>query len=121
MTEPKPDYDTLKMSDLERTFWGYWSMLGNGQTPMHEYQFHYERRWRFDWAFPLNRVAIECEGGIWTGGRHTRGGGFESDCEKYNAAIALGWMVFRVTTGLLERDPYAFCEMVKDAIEGRPI
>lgn len=55
------------------------------------------RRWRFDFAWPGLRVAAECEGGIWTGGRHVRGAGYEADAEKYNAAALLGWVVLRFT------------------------
>lgn len=62
-----------------------------------EYRFHPKRRWRFDWAWPDARVALEIEGGAWTGGRHTRGKGFIGDMEKYNNAALLGWRVLRVT------------------------
>jgi very-short-patch-repair endonuclease len=61
-----------------------------------EFRFHPERRWRFDFAWPDNRVALEVEGGAWTGGRHTRGSGFVKDMEKYNAATVLGWKILRV-------------------------
>jgi len=64
----------------------------------HEYKFHPERRWRFDHAFVSLKVAVEYEGGIWTGGRHTRAIGYAKDCEKYNAAVKLGWKVLRYTT-----------------------
>ena len=65
--------------------------------PEYEYRFHPERRWRFDAAWPEQKVAVECEGGTWSGGRHTRGSGFEADARKYAAAILAGWRVFRVT------------------------
>jgi very-short-patch-repair endonuclease len=62
-----------------------------------EYRFHPYRRWRFDIAVPDLMVAVEIEGGIWSGGRHTRGKGYQGDMEKYNAAQMLGWKVLRYT------------------------
>lgn len=53
--------------------------------------------WRFDFAWPQHQIAVEIEGGTWSGGRHTRGAGFAEDCRKYNAAQALCWRVFRAT------------------------
>ncbi len=66
-------------------------------TPAREWAFHPRRRWRFDFAFPNHKLAVEVEGGIWNGGAHTRGKHFQSDCEKYNAACELGWSVLRYT------------------------
>lgn len=60
-----------------------------------EYRFHDVRRWRFDFAWPSRKVAVEVEGGTFTGGRHTRGLGFRKDCEKYNTALLDGWKVLR--------------------------
>jgi very-short-patch-repair endonuclease len=64
--------------------------------PDREWRFTTERRWRFDFAWPSHKIALEVEGGVWTSGRHTRGGGFLADCEKYNEAAALGWRLIRV-------------------------
>ena len=66
------------------------------EKPVTEHRFHPERKWRFDFAWPAWRVALEVEGGVWTGGRHTRGAGFVKDMEKYNAATCLGWRFLRV-------------------------
>ena len=66
--------------------------------PVREYRFHDTRRWRFDFAYPDLKIAIEVEGGVFGGGRHTRGKGFTNDCVKYNTANELGWTVYRYTT-----------------------
>jgi len=64
--------------------------------PVAEYCFALpNRKWRFDWAWPTQLIALEIEGGVWTKGRHTRGGGFLKDVKKYNAAACLGWRVLR--------------------------
>lgn len=55
------------------------------------------RRWRFDLAWTHLRVAVEIDGGTWTKGRHTRGAGFQSDCQKINAGNLAGWATYRFT------------------------
>lgn len=65
-----------------------------------EVRFHPERLWRFDYAWPDKRIALEIEGGTWAGGRHTRGKGYENDCIKYSEAAILGWRVVRATTSM---------------------
>jgi hypothetical protein len=69
--------------------------------PVREYRFARPRRWRFDYAWPAHRFALEIEGATWTGGRHVRGRGYEADCEKYNEAALRGWTVLRATSGMV--------------------
>ena len=71
--------------------------------PEREFTFHKKRKWRFDLAWPTLLIAVEVEGGIWSGGRHVRGEGYEADCEKYNEAQLSGWMVLRFTPGMIKR------------------
>ena len=63
--------------------------------PLTEHRFHPIRKWRFDYAWPEHRIALEVEGGVWVGGRHTSGAGFVKDMEKYNEAACLGWRIIR--------------------------
>lgn len=68
------------------------------ETKVHqEFKFDDKRRWRFDFAIPEFKIAIEQEGGVWSNGRHTRGSGFVGDMEKYNRATELGWRILRYT------------------------
>jgi very-short-patch-repair endonuclease len=67
--------------------------------PVREFRFHPERKWRFDFYFPEQKLAVEIEGGM--GGRHQRIGGFAADIEKYNAATRMGIKVLRYTTRMV--------------------
>lgn len=61
-----------------------------------EYPFSSARGWRFDFAWPKERFAVEVEGITPNFGRHQRVGGFEGDLEKYEAAMLAGWNVYRI-------------------------
>jgi very-short-patch-repair endonuclease len=63
-----------------------------------EYKFHPVRRWRFDFYLPEHKTGIECEGGIFGGGRHSRALGMAQDAEKYNEAVIMDIRVLRFTT-----------------------
>ena len=65
--------------------------------PATELLFHPKRKWRFDYAWEEQKLALEGHGGIHSGGRHTRGRGFVEDRAKMNEATLLGWTVLEVT------------------------
>lgn len=81
-----------------------------------EHKFHPVRRWRFDYAIPTAKIAIEVEGGVWTGGRHTSPKGFLNDMEKYNTATIMGWRLLRTTPDRLCSNETL--QMVRDIIAG---
>ena len=74
----------------------------NFPIPTREYRFHPPRKWRFDFAWTAQHLAVEVEGGTWVNGRHTRGSSFAADCEKYNTAILDGWRVLKFTGAMIE-------------------
>jgi very-short-patch-repair endonuclease len=127
MTEERAKYDAgrdIPMSKLEASFLFHWRVLAPiALRPAKEHKFCNERNWHFDFAWPEQMVAVECEGGTWKQTKTGRSAGhahparFEKDCKKYNRATADGWRVFRCTAGMLERDPAAFVEMVLEAIK----
>jgi len=90
------------MSDLEKQI-AFQIKAAKLPKPEEEFKFHPERKWRFDFAYPDKKIAIECEGGTWAkkAGRHNRGVGFRNDCVKYNHASMLGWIVLRFTSDMI--------------------
>ena len=81
-----------------------------------EHKFHPVRRWRFDYAIPTAKIAIEVEVGVWTGGRHTSPKGFLNDMEKYNTATIMGWRLLRTAPDRLCSNETL--QMVRDIIAG---
>lgn len=74
-----------------------------GTTWRREVTFAPGRRWRFDFAEPALKIAIEVEGGLYGGGRHTRAAGYQNDLDKYNAATLHGWHLLRFSTADVAR------------------
>lgn len=95
-------------------------------SPEYDRRFHAKRLWRFDYRWPAYMLAVELEGGVISVpvtcnhcrkpvtrldkrtktrrrvyavmGGHTTTEGYRADCEKYRAAVVLGWRVLRYTT-----------------------
>lgn len=68
-----------------------------GVEVVEEFRFHSTRKWRFDFAIPEKKIAIEYEGVFGGKSRHTTVIGYTADAEKYNEAAKLGWKVLRYT------------------------
>lgn len=69
--------------------------------PVPEYRFC-KRKWRIDYAFVQEKLAVEIDGGAWINGRHNRGYGFLSDMEKANELALQGWTLLRFTPRQVE-------------------
>lgn len=64
--------------------------------PEFEFKFCEMRKFRFDIAFPSQKVAIEVQGGLWIKGAHSRPVGIKRDMSKRNLATILGWKIIEV-------------------------
>jgi very-short-patch-repair endonuclease len=89
-------------STLEDKFLVAWNECGfQGSDICCEHRFHPTRKWRFDFAWPSVKVAVECQG--YNGG-HSSVVGMARDAEKFRKAAACGWTVLLVTSKCLSRD-----------------
>ena len=91
-------------------------LQAEGYECVRELRFAPPRRWRFDVAVPSRMVAVEVDGGAFTGG-HSRGTAYERECEKYAKAAAMGWRVVRCTPRMV-KDGRALA-LVRAVMEGK--
>ena len=107
-------------SDLERIFDYSWRVLApEEKAPRTEFRFHRTRKWRFDRAWSAEKVAVEIDGGTYSGGRHVRGQGYHDQLDKQNEAVAHGWLVLRFDTKHLKNDPIAMVDIILQVLKER--
>ena len=104
-------------SHLEHAFLTYWTQLGDNTQIVEEHKFHPSRRWRFDFAFVDEKIAVEIEGIGGAKSRHTSIKGYTGDCDKYNQAVVHGWQVLRFTTLHINNDPISMIDTVLTALQ----
>lgn len=107
----------IQQSKLESTFWNVWRIAKLSRKiaieipdPVPEFEFHADRKWRLDFAWPDLLIGVELDGGVRyyrteKMGRHQRASGIAGDNEKRNAAVELGWDLFVFCNLQLDADP----------------
>lgn len=103
-------------SNLEATLLAKMKFVGIPE-PLHDKKFCPFRMWRFDFQWPEYKLAVECEGGVYSRGRHVRGKGFEADSDKYNRAALDGWCVLRFTSKHI--DDNTALDLIEEALRVR--
>lgn len=86
-----------------------------------EHRFSSERKYRFDYCWPNYGIAIELNGGIYTGRKgHSSIKGLERDYEKLNLAQSLGWIVLQFSAAQIRDSSYVVA-VIKSCINLRGI
>ena len=98
-TNSLPTAQDKKSKALAWLKWNLWYWANQNSIVMEtEHRFCTDRKWRFDFAFPSIKVAVEFEGGIYIPkSGHKTARHYTKDTDKYNRAVTLGWRVIRVT------------------------
>ncbi len=80
-----------------------------------ELRFDSVRKFKFDYGHLRLKIAVEMEGGIYTGTGHAKTGRYLKDMEKYNMAALRGWLILRYAYGQEDKITHD----VRKAIEKR--
>jgi very-short-patch-repair endonuclease len=92
-----------------RSFLELWKEQA-GVTLVAEYRFLEDRKFRFDFALPAYKLAVEIDGGVFgMRGRHVRPIGFQKDAEKGRRACEAGWRVWHFTTKCITKEEVSRC------------
>ena len=91
--------------------------LAGAPKPHTQQQLIQGRKYRFDLAWPAYKVAVEVQGAVYAQGRHVRGAGYETDCEKSALAQIEGWIVVYATPGMVKTGMAGF--LILEALKAR--
>lgn len=98
-TTGKTPAQTLRKLKADARVSGFltWLKVRGLPAPIPEYRFHPTRKWRFDYCWVAQQVALEEQGGLFIGGRHSRGAALLGEHEKLNAAARAGYRIVFAT------------------------
>ena len=91
----------MSASELEDIFAAQLDAVGlDGYV--REYQAIPGRRFRFDFCWVKERLAVEIQGGTYSRGAHARPLGIKRDYEKGNLAVQFGWRVLQFDADMVK-------------------
>lgn len=107
--KPKTDYKAIFLANLK---------YSGIPDPVQEFLFHPKRKWRLDFAWPDQKIAVEYHGIF---GAHKAGHqavkSLQRDYEKANEAILLGWTYLVITAETVNNNKGL--EWLEKALKGK--
>jgi very-short-patch-repair endonuclease len=88
---------SLKISEVENEL-AFQIKAAGLPVPARQMQIIPARRFRWDFAWPSALLAVEVQGGLYSGGAHVRAWGVTRDAEKNNLVVLAGWRVLYFTS-----------------------
>ena len=82
-----------------------------------QYKYVTNRRFSADFAFPLEKLIVEVDGGIYTRRAHGSVTGIIADMNRSNLAAQNGFRVMRFTPQEILKDPEGVINQIKEALE----
>jgi len=82
-------------SDLELIFLKHWTMHYPDKKPMTQFTFHPTRKFRFDFCWPMHKIALEVQG---YGPGHNSLIGMTQDYDKNMEAMLHNWKIMYITS-----------------------
>jgi very-short-patch-repair endonuclease len=110
--KPPGEKKQSEKSRLEEEFYStLLKLFPDIPRPERQYKFHPTRLWRFDFAWPELKVAVEIQGGAFMrrkgrggrGGGHTTAIGQAKDYEKHREAAVRGWKLLPFNSHELQK------------------
>ena len=94
----------LKLPGCEREYRLFAHHVGLGPEIKQRLKDAGFKDFRFDFAFPEQKLLIEIQGGAWMAGKtgHTSGSGFSRDIKKAHDAMTLGFNVYACDGALIK-------------------
>lgn len=81
-----------------------------------QYKYVPGRKFQADFAFPVQKLIVEVDGGIYTRRAHGSVGGIIADMRRTNIAAINGWRVMRFRPDEIRKEPDSIVEQIKQAL-----
>lgn len=117
---PSVQGDVVSKADAEETL--AWNLTAcGGLLSVYERQYRYipGRQFRADFAWPVQRLIVEVQGGVFTGQAHGSISGVVKDIERLNVATLHGWAILRFVPSQVYDDIAETLDLIENVLKSR--